>query len=143
MSTSLPSLVTLFVDRVASRPPAARPRAEGGVLAPGAGEHGEEPAAVLVDVGHVLGGGELAVGDVEEVAAPGEFAEEVPGLAVRAVVGGVAACDAEVHGHGAVAGDGEDVQELFQVGAVVLVVAPGDGRSGACRAGCVPRSAAS
>ena len=103
-------------------------RAEGGVLAPGAGQHAEEPAAVLVEVGHVLGGGQLAVGDVEEVAPAGQLAEQLPGGAVRAVVGGVAALDPELHRHGAVAGDREDVEQLLQVGAVVLVVPPGDGQ---------------
>ena len=83
---------------------------------------------MLMDVGHVLGGGQLAVGDVEEVAAAGQLAEQVPGGAVGAVVGGVAALDAELHRHGAVARDGEDVEQLLEVGAVVLVVAPGDGQ---------------
>ena len=82
-----------------------------------------------MDVGHVLGGGELAVGDVEEVAAAGQLAEELPGVDMGAVVGGVAALDAEVHRHGAVARDGEDVEELLEVGAVVLVVAVGDGQA--------------
>src|SRR5207302_93333 len=84
---------------------------------------------VAVDVGHVLDGGQLAVGDVEEVLSAGELAEEVPGLAVRAVVGGVAALDPEVHGDGAVAGDREDIEQLLEVGAVVLVVAVGDGQA--------------
>ena len=83
---------------------------------------------MLMDVGHVLGGGQLAVGDVEEVAPAGQLAEQVPGVAVGAVVGGVAALDPELHRHGAVAGDGEDVEQLLEVGAVVLVVAPGDGQ---------------
>ena len=43
-----------------------------------------------------------------------------------AVVGGVATLDPEVHRHGTVAADGEDVEQLLEVGAVILVVAPGD-----------------
>jgi len=31
-----------------------------------------------------------------------------------------------VHRHGTVAADGEDVEQLLKVGAVILVVAPGD-----------------
>ena len=81
-----------------------------------------------MEVGHVLGGGQLAVGDVEEVAAAGQLAEQLPGRPVRAVVGGVAALDPELHRHGAVAGDREDVEQLLEVGAVVLVVPPGDGQ---------------
>ena len=79
-----------------------------------------------VDVGHVLGGGQLAIRDVEEIRSPGQLAEQVPGLAVGAVVGGVATLDPKVHRHGTVATDGEDVEQLLEVGAVVLVVPPGD-----------------
>ena len=34
---------------------------------------------MLVHVGHVLDGGQLAIGHVEEVPSPGEPAEQVPG----------------------------------------------------------------
>ena len=125
-----PVVVALVVEVSPVGPrPSRTTGAEGGVLAAGAGQDGEEPAAVLMDVGHVLGGGELAVGDVEEVAAAGQLAEQVPGVAVRAVVGGVAALDPELHRHGTVACDGEDVEQLLEVGAVVLVVAVGDGQA--------------
>ena len=139
----LPLVIVLVVDRSPVGPAREDLGAEGGVLAAGAGQDAEEPAAVLMDVGHVLGGGQLAVGDVEEVAAAGQLAEQVPGGAVGAVVGGVAALDPELHRHGAVAGDGEDVEQLLEVGAVVLVVAPGDGQPAAGPAGSAPRSAAS
>jgi hypothetical protein len=46
-----------------------------------------------------------------------------------AVVGGVAALDPEVHRHGTIACDSEDIQQLLEVGAVVLVVAVGDGQA--------------
>ena len=124
----LPFVVALVVDLSPVDLAREDLGAEGGVLAAGAGQDAEEPAAVPMDVGHVLGGGQLAVGDVEEVAPAGQLAEEVPGVAVRAVVGGVAALDAELHRHGAVAGDREDVEQLLEVGAMVLVVAPGDGQ---------------
>ena len=120
-------IITLFVDLTPDDRAGSDRGAEGGVFASGSRQDGDEPAAVLVEVGHVLGGGELAVGDVEEVGAAGEFAEEIPGLAVRAVVGGVAALDAELHRDGPVACYRENVKQLFQVGPVVLVVAPGDG----------------
>ena len=48
---------------------------------------------------------------------------------MRAIVCGVATLDPELHRHGAVAGDREDIQQLLEVGAVVLVVSPGDGGS--------------
>jgi hypothetical protein len=37
--------------------------------------------------------------------------------------------DAELQRHGAVAGHGEDVEELLEVGAMVLVVAVRDGHA--------------
>src|SRR5271165_1660010 len=45
--------------------------AERGVLRPGTGKDREESAAVLMEVRHVLGAGELAVGHVKEVTSPG------------------------------------------------------------------------
>ncbi len=77
---------------------------------------------MLMDVGHVLRAGQLAVGDVEEVAAVRQLAEQVPGGAVGLVVGGVAALGLEIDRDSAVVGDREDEQQLFQVGAVILVV---------------------
>src|SRR5262245_30597689 len=48
---------------------------------------------------------------------------------MRAVVGSIAALDAKLHRHGAVAGHSEDVEQLLEVRAVVLVVAPGHSES--------------
>ena len=45
----------------------------------------------------------------------------------------VAAGGAEVQRHAAVGGDGEDEQQLLQVGAMVLVVAEGDGQGRAAQ----------
>ena len=45
----------------------------------------------------------------------------------------VAACGAEVQRHAAVGGDGEDEQQLLQIGTMVLVVAEGDGQRGAAQ----------
>src|SRR5439155_14271190 len=124
-----PLAIELVVDLFPPGLAFADGHAEGRVLATGAWQDGEEPAAVVMDVGHVLSGGELAVGDVEEVAAAGQLAEDLPGADMGAVVGGVAALDAEVDRHGAVARDGEDVEELLEVGPVVLVMAVGDGQA--------------
>ena len=96
------------------------------VFAPCTGQDSEKPAAVLMDVGHVLGGGELAVGDIEEVAAAGQLAEHFPGpdgsgrrWRYRSRRG-----SAPARHHRA---DGEDIKQLLQVGAMVLVVTVGDG----------------
>ena len=107
--------------------------AEGGVFAAGPRQHGDEAALALVEVGHVLAGGQLAVGHVEEVAAAGQLAEQIPGVAMGLVVGHVAAFGAEVQRHAAVGGDREDEQQLLQVGTMVLVVAEGDGQRGAAQ----------
>ena len=109
-------------------PPREDRGAEGRILAAGAGQDAQEAAAVPMDVGHILGGGQLAVGHIKEVAAAGQLAEQVPSGDVRAIVGGVAALDAELHRHGAVARNGEDVEQLLEVGAMVLIVSPGDGQ---------------
>ena len=98
--------------------------AEGGVLTAGSRQYAEEPATALMQIGHVLGSSQLAVGDVEEVATPGQLAEQLPRPLVGTVVGGVAALDAELHRDGAIAGHGEDIEQLLEVRAVVLVVAP-------------------
>ena len=80
----------------------------------------------LLDISHVFTGGQLAVGDVEEVASSRQATEQVPGVAVSLVVDHVAAGDLEVQRHRAVSGHREDVQQLFEVRSMVLVVAPGD-----------------
>jgi hypothetical protein len=122
--------VSLVIASVVDVPPSDLSQhhsgAEGGIFTSGAGKHAEEPAAMLVDVGHVLGSGQLAIRDVEEVVSPGQLAEQVPGGDMGPVVGGVATLNPEVHRHGTVAADGEDVEQLLEVGAVILVVAPGD-----------------
>ena len=113
--------------------------AKGGVFRAGPRQDRDEAALTLVDIGHVLAGGQLAVGHVEEVPPAGQLAEQVPGVAVGLVVGHVAAGRAEVQRHAAIRGDREDEEQLFQVGAMVLVVAEGDGQGGAAqKARCWP-----
>ena len=48
---------------------------------------------------------------------------------MRAVIGGVATLDPELYGHGPITGDRENIKQLLEVGAVVLVVAVGDGQA--------------
>ena len=136
----LPSSSRLLPQRPPSDLALATNSRKARVFAAGPRQHGDEPALALVQVGHVLAGGQLAVGHVEEVAPAGQLAEQVPGVAVRLVVHHVAACGPEVQRHAAVGGDREDEQELLQVGTMVLVVAEGDGQVGRPR---FPSSAAS
>ena len=62
--------------------------------------YGETAAPEIKDINWLLETTRLSV---EEVAAAGQLAEDLPGVDMGAVVGGVAAVDPEVHGHGAVA----------------------------------------
>src|SRR5512135_1213667 len=89
----IPIVVDLVVDRSPASSAVPHQRAEGRVLGSRAGQHAQEPSAVLVEMGHVLGGGQLAIGHVEEVTPAGQLAEQFPGGAVRAVVGRIAALD--------------------------------------------------
>ena len=83
---------------------------------------------MLVQIGHVFGRGEFGVSHIEEVVAASQLAEEFPGVHVRLIVGRVAAGRTEVDRHTAVVAEREDVDQLFQVGTMVLVVAPGNGQ---------------
>jgi hypothetical protein len=65
--------------------------AEDNVLTASSRQHTKEPAAALMSVGNVLGSGELAVDDAEEVAAAGQLAKQILDALVRAVIGDVAA----------------------------------------------------
>ena len=89
-------------------------------------QHGDEPAAFAGDIAHVLPCGQLRVGDVEKVNGALQLSQQVPGLAMRLVVGEVPVAGEEVHRYGAVSRHGEVVEELFEIGPVVLVVAPSD-----------------
>ena len=100
------------------------------VLGARSGQHSDESTLVLVKVGHVFAGGQLAVGHVQKIASAGQLAKQFPGVAVGLVIGDVAVGRAKVQGHAAVRRDGEDEQQLLQVGTMVLVVTEGDGQGG-------------
>ena len=102
--------------------------AEPPVLRTGARHHGEETPPVAGDVTHVLAGAELAVGHVQDVGVADDLPQERPRVRVDLVVGGVAVVGLAMDRDGAVGRDGDAVEQLLQVGAVVLVVAEGDAR---------------
>ena len=62
------------------------------------------------DIVHVLRGGQLAVGHVQEIVTPRQLAEQVPGFPVRLIVGHVAAGRLEVDRHPAVVTDRQDIK---------------------------------
>ena len=75
---------------------------------------------------HVLPGAELGVGDIDERRSANNFTQRLPDPDVCLIIGEVAIEYLIVHGHGAIAGDGETPYELFQVRAMVLVMAVRD-----------------
>jgi hypothetical protein len=79
-------------------------------------------------VAHLLAGAQLAVRDVEKAHA-GQRAQLVPRVDMGAVVVGVASGEAVGERDGAVSGDGQDLHELLEIGAVVFGMTPlrGDG----------------
>jgi hypothetical protein len=84
--------------------------AEGFVLGSGPGKHGEEPALMLMDVGHVVGAGQLAIRDVKKISLSGQATEEIPGRAIGLVVGHIAASDLEIQRNRAVPRHREDIE---------------------------------
>jgi hypothetical protein len=77
---------------------------------------------------HIVARTELTVGHVEEVAVAEELPQERPGIDMDLVIGGVTVVNLAVDRDGAVGRDRKAVQQLFEVGAVVFVVAEGDAR---------------
>ena len=98
------------------------------VLGLGPGEHGKEPALVLMDIGHVFRGGQFAVRHVQEVGVSDQATEEVPGGDMSFVVHDIAAGDLKIQRDRAIPGNREDEKQLLEVGPMVLVEAPGDRR---------------
>jgi hypothetical protein len=107
---------------------ALQPVPEGAVFLAGAGHHGDEPATPAGDVPHRLSGAQLAVRDVEEVDPAQQRDQTVPGRDVRRVIDGVAVGQAVGDRDGPVRADGEDPDQLLEVGSVVLRVPLGDHR---------------
>ena len=66
-----------------------------------------------MDMGHVLGAGQLAVRDVEEISRSGQATEKVPGSTVGLIIGHVAAGNLEVQRNCTVLGHCEDVKQLL------------------------------
>jgi hypothetical protein len=102
---------------------------EAAVLGSSPGEHGEKPALALMDMGHVLRGGQFTVRYIEEVPTPGQATKQVPGGAMGLVVRHVAAGDLEIQRNRPIPGHREDVEQLLEVGPMVLIIAPRDRHS--------------
>src|SRR5580658_430734 len=83
-----------------------------------------------MDMGHVLGAGQLAVRDIEEISSSRQATEKVPRSTMGLVVSHVAAGNLEVQRNCAVLGHCEDVKQLLEVWAMIFVVTPGDRHPG-------------
>ncbi|OIQ75302.1 hypothetical protein GALL_430300 [mine drainage metagenome] len=100
---------------------------EPGVLLPVAGENRDETPFAAGDVVQIGPVAELAIRHIQEVGAPRQLAEGLPCLDVGGVVVRVPIAQSVVHWHRPVGTDREDPEQLLEVGAMVLVVAMGDG----------------
>ena len=80
---------------VATTPLAQHGDVEGGVLTAGSRQYAEETGCCADADRPCSRSSQLAVGDVEEVATPGQLAEQLPRPLVGTVVGGVAALDVQ------------------------------------------------
>jgi len=107
-----------------------QPLAELLILLARARQHGDETALLASDVVHVLGTGQLTVGNIEKVGTSHQLAEHVPGLLMRGVVGGVAAGRSKIDGNSTIFGHRENIKQLLQIGAMVFTVTERDGQGG-------------
>jgi len=67
------------------------------------------------------------VSDIHEVLATDEFRQQLPGRLMRLIVRDVAAGRLEIDRHTTVVRHGQDIQQLFQVGPMILAVPPSNG----------------
>src|SRR6185369_13837265 len=89
------------------------------ILTAGAWDDGQEPALSAGDEAQVVAAAQLAVGDVQEATMADELTQERPGIEVDCVIAGVAVVQFAVQRHRSVVADGNAVQQLFEIGAVV------------------------
>jgi len=89
------------------------------------GQYGDELSGIAGDVGEILFGTELGVGDVEEIGRCPKVAQGVPGLDVGRVIGGIAVEQGIVDGDMTIGGDRKGQDELLEIGPMVFVVAMG------------------
>src|SRR5260370_7691770 len=84
----------------------------------------DQPVPFSAERGRFADG--VLVRDVEEVRSSGQATEEVPGGDMGFVVHHIAAGDLEIDRNRAVPAPREGVEQLLEVGPMVVVVTPGD-----------------
>jgi hypothetical protein len=91
-------------------------------------KYGHEPAAMPVDIRHILHRRQLAVRHVQKIGPSRQLAEQVPGFTMRLIIEYIAATSPKLHRDTAIPRERENVKQLLQVGPMVFVVAERDRR---------------
>jgi hypothetical protein len=99
-----------------------QPDPHGPVLGPGPGQHGHEPPLIMGQIGQILPGAQLAVGDIDEIVPAEQVTKTFEVGPVDRVVGPVAAVDIMGERDRPVGRDVQPEDELLEVRTVVLVV---------------------
>jgi hypothetical protein len=95
------------------------------------GENGDGLAVMLNDMAQLFAGAELAVGHVEEIRPAMDLTERVPGFNMGGVIIAVALVNVMMDRHRAVIGHTQRVNQLLQIGPMILAVAPAQFQPGA------------
>jgi hypothetical protein len=90
------------------------------------GHDSQETPVLVSDQLEVVLGAEFAIGNVEEVAVAQQFIQSEPIPLMNFVVRGVTIKDVTADGHGAIGSHGAIIDQLFEIRAVVFVVASCD-----------------
>ncbi len=106
-------------------PPPANPERDKAGF-PRGGKHCHKLAAMAVNVFQIVRTRELTVRDIQKVRSTDELPQDVPSLAVRLIIDGVSAMRRKVNRHAAVFRDRQGVEQLFEVGPVILTMSIGD-----------------
>ena len=96
------------------------------MLCPRSGHHRQEPPIAFGDQIHDVISAEFAVGHIQEIGATDDLTQSPPGLFVDLAVPRVPVVDLAMDGHGAVRSYRAVVEKLFEIRAVVFVVASSD-----------------
>ena len=102
--------------------------AEPTILAACPWHDGQEPSVSAGNEAHVVATAQFAVGDIQESTVANKLTQKQPGVDVDRVIRSVTVVEFAVKGHSTIGTDGNAVEQLFEVGTVILVVAEGNTR---------------
>ncbi len=84
---------------------------------------------LIMDVLQILAGCQFAIRHVQEFRVTDQLPQQVPGLTVRRVIGDVATGRGEVQRDTTIVGHRQDIEQLFQVGPMILAVTERNGQA--------------